>query len=407
MTAASTKEPPSGNVSVWDVDPYDASLLAAPREYYRELRARGPLVWLSRYGIWASGRYKPVREIFGDWKRFCSSRGVGLTDFKTEEPWRPPSIILEVDPPDHDRTRSVMANAMSVQAVSALRGRFQAEADALVDKLVEKGQFDAVPDLAQAYPLKVFPDAVGLDEQGRENLLQYANMVFNALGPDNALRRNAMADAPRVGAWIAGKCQRDALTDTGFGASIYAAADRGEITHEEAALLVRSLLSAGIDTTVSALGNAILCLARHPRQWEKLKETPTLTRQAFEEVLRFTTPVHSFCRTANVDTEVAGISVREGDKVLCVLGAANLDPDHWHEPHEFDIERRAAGHLALGVGIHSCVGQLVARLEGHSLLGALARKVDRIELRGTPEWSPGNALTTLASLPVSLVIAPH
>ena len=171
MTSAPTKEPPSGNVPVWDVDPYDASLLAAPRAYYRELRARGPLVWLSRYGIWASGRYEPVREIFGDWKRFCSSRGVGLTDFKTEDPWRPPSIILEVDPPEHDRTRAVMANAMSVPAISELRERFQAEADALVDELVDKGQFDAVPDLAQAYPLKVFPDAVGLDDEGREHLL--------------------------------------------------------------------------------------------------------------------------------------------------------------------------------------------------------------------------------------------
>ena len=396
-------QPPNGNFSVWDVDPYDASLLAAPRQYYRELRERGPLVWLSRYGIWASGRYKPVKEIFGDWKRFCSSRGVGLTDFKTEEPWRPPSIILEVDPPDHDRTRSVMAKAMSAQVISALSERFQAEADALVEQFVGKGPFDAVAHLSQAYPLKVFPDAVGLDEQGRDNLLQYATMVFNALGPDNALRRNAMADAPRVVAWIADKCRREALSDTGFGATIYAAADNGEITHEEAALLVRSLLSAGIDTTVSALGNAILCLARHPRQWEKLKETPTRLRQAFEEVLRYTTPVHSFCRTANVDTEVAGIPIREGDKVLCVLGAANLDPDHWNQPDEFDIERPTAGHLALGVGIHSCVGQQVARLEGRSLLGALARKVDRIELHGEPEWSPGNSLTTLASLPVSLI----
>ena len=397
------RQPPNGNFSVWDVDPYDASLLAASQQYYRQLRERGPLVWLSRYGIWASGRYKPVKEIFGDWKRFCSSRGVGLTDFKTEEPWRPPSIILEVDPPDHDRTRSVMARAMSAQVISALSERFQAEADALVERFVGKGPFDAVAQLSQAYPLKVFPDAVGLDEQGRENLLQYATMVFNALGPDNALRRNAMADAPRVVAWIADKCRREALSDTGFGATIYAAADNGEITQEEAALLVRSLLSAGIDTTVSALGNAILCLARHPRQWEKLKETPARVRQAFEEVLRYTTPVHSFCRTANVDTEVAGIPIREGDKVLCVLGAANLDPDHWNQPEEFDIERPTAGHLALGVGIHSCVGQQVARLEGRSLLGALARQVDRIELRGEPEWSPGNSLTTLASLPVSLI----
>ena len=392
-------QPPNGNFSVWDVDPYDASLLAAPRQYYRELRERGPLVWLSRYGIWASGRYKPVKEIFGDWKRFCSSRGVGLTDFKTEEPWRPPSIILEVDPPDHDRTRSVMAKAMSAQVISALSERFQAEADALVEQFVGKGPFDAVAHLSRAYPLKVFPDAVGLDEQGRENLLQYATMVFNALGPDNALRRNAMADAPRVVAWIADKADARRCP-TGCGSRRFMLRRQGNPSRRGGAP-GGSLLSR-VSTRPSALGNAILCLARHPRQWEKLKETPARVRQAFEEVLRYTTPVHSFCRTANVDTEVAGIPIREGDKVLCVLGAANLDPDHWNQPDEFDIERPTAGHLALGVGIHSCVGQQVARLEGRSLLGALARKVDRIELRGEPEWSPGNSLTTLASLPVSL-----
>lgn len=91
------KEPPEGS-STWDVDPYDEAILSEPREYYAELRERGALVWLSRYGMWASGRYDEVKAIFGDWERFCSSRGVGLTDFKTEPPWRPPSIILEVDP---------------------------------------------------------------------------------------------------------------------------------------------------------------------------------------------------------------------------------------------------------------------------------------------------------------------
>ena len=389
--------------STWDVDPYDEALLAAPREYYTELRARGPLVWLSRYDLWACGRYEEVKTIFSDWQRFCSSRGVGLTDFKTEAPWRPPSIILEADPPEHQRTRAVMMRTLSSRAVDALSGTFQAEADALIDRLVGKGSFDAVPDLAQAFPLKVFPDAVGLASGERENLLTYAYMVFNALGPDNRIRREAMADAAHVQSWVAERCARSALAPGGFGAAIYAAADAGEISSDEAGLLVRSLLSAGVDTTVAGIGNTLLCLAQHPDQWALLKEDPSLVRNTFEEVLRFTSPVHTFCRTANADTEISGISISEGDKILCVLGAANLDTDHWPEGDTFDIRRTSIGHVALGMGIHACVGRQVARQEAHAILRALIAKVDRVELSGEPVWRPGNSLTTLAALPIELV----
>jgi cytochrome P450 len=324
-----------------------------------------------------------------------------LTDFKTEAPWRPPSIILEVDPPEHKRTRAVMMRTLSSRAVDALTGAFQAEADALIDRLVGKGSFDAVPDLAQAFPLKVFPDAVGLASGERENLLTYAYMVFNALGPDNRIRRAAMADAAHVQSWIAERCARSALSPGGFGAAIYAAADAGEISSDEAGLLVRSLLSAGVDTTVAGIGNTLLCLAQHPDQWALLKEDPSLVRNTFEEVLRFTSPVHTFCRTANADTEISGISISEGDKILCVLGAANLDTDHWREGNAFDIRRTSIGHVALGMGIHACVGRQVARQEAHAILRALIAKVDRIELTGEPVWRPGNSLTTLAALPIA------
>lgn len=398
--ADSTRQPLAGNAT-WDVDPYDEAVLSSPHDYYAELRERGALVWLSRYGIWACGRYEEVRILFSDWRRFCSSRGVGLSDFQTEPPWRPPSIILEADPPEHGRTRAVMMRTLSQHAVNALKQRFRAEADELVDRLLGMGVFDAMPELAEAFPLKVFPDAVGLAEGERENLLIYANMVFNALGPDNGLRRRAMAEGAHIPAWIAGRCARDALAPGGFGAAIYAAADSGEISEEEAGLLVRSLLSAGIDTTVTALGNTLLCFGRYPGQWAGLKRNPDLVRNAFEEVLRFTSPVHSFCRTANVDTEVSGIPIREGDKILCVLASANLDPEHWVQADSFDIERRGRGHVAFGVGIHTCVGRQVARLEAEIVLQSLLERVDRIDLAGQPKWRPGNSMTTLESLPVS------
>ena len=146
---------------------------------------------------------------------------------------------------------------------------------------------------------------------------------------------------------------------------------------------MRSLLSAGVDTTVTALGSAIWCLARNPEQFQRLKADPKLARWAFEKTLWYISPAHSFCRTADVDTEVSGIKIVIGTKILCVLGAANLDENHWPEADKFHIERRPSEHLALGVGIHACVGQNVVRAEGE------------------PVWRPNNSIRTLDRLPVT------
>ncbi len=386
---------------MWDIDPYAEEILLGIDDYYAELRARGALVYIPRYAVLACGRYRETREIFSDWKRFVSSRGVGLTDFKHAAPWRTPSRILEVDPPYHDKTRRVLVRALSARALESLRETLQRTADQLIDKLLEQGTFDAVPELAELYPTTVFPAAVGLQEIDTRRLLDYGSMTFNALGPDNEIRRQSLAKAAEVVPWITEQCRRECLKKEGFGAVIYAAADTGEITEEEAGMLVRSLLSAGIDTTITGLGNAVWCLARNPDSFQQLRGDPSLARAAFDETLRLTSPVHTFCRTASCDTDVAGHAIPQDAKILCVLGAANLDPEHWTEPARFDLTRKNRDHLAFGVGTHACVGQTVSKIEAEAVLGAIARKVSRIELTATPQWRPGNAIHALESLPVT------
>lgn len=397
--------PPTGDYPVWDIDPYDEAVLCDPYEFHAGVRERGPVVWLTQYGTWATGRHQHVHDIFSDWERFCSGRGVGLSDFAKETPWRPPSLVLEADPPAHTRTRGVLNKAMAPQALNALRSTLKAEADALVDQLVARKCFDAVRDLAEPYPLKVFPDAVGLAAEDRRNLLIYGSMVFNALGPDNAVRQRAMARAAEVVPWIAARCERDALAKGGFGETIYEAADAGEITQEEASLLVRSLLSAGIDTTVAALGIAVWCFASFPGEWRRVRENPKLARQAFEEVLRFGSPAHSFYRTSTTDVEIEGIPLGEGRKVLLVMAAANRDPRRWKNPDIFDVTRRPGGHVTFGAGIHGCVGQMMARLEAEALFEAMAARVDVFEFDGELEWEPNNALRMLRRLPVRIQAA--
>jgi cytochrome P450 len=385
------------------IDPFSHMFLRDPYPHHEAMREAGPVVWLEHYGIWAMARHQEVRDALTDWQTYCSSAGVGLSDFRKEPPWRPPSIILEADPPLHTRTRAVLTRILSPAAIRSLRESFDREAELLVARLVEQREFDGIADLAEAYPLKVFPDAVGLSEAGRDNLLPYGNMVFNSFGPRNDLFDRAMANAGPVRDWILSKCSRAELAPGGLGRQIFEAVDAGELLEDEAGMLVRSFLSAGIDTTVYGLGNALHCFASYPAQWTILRENPNLIRGAFEEVLRFEAPVQSFFRTTTRDVEVGGVRMGDGEKVLLLFAAANRDPRRWDNADTFDVRRRATGHMTFGTGIHGCVGQAVARLESEAIFGALVKRVAAFELTGQPQRRLNNTLRGFDTLPLRIV----
>ncbi|OWJ77896.1 cytochrome P450 [Haematobacter genomosp. 1] len=388
-----------------DLDPFDHAYFDDPYPAQEALREAGPLVWLSRYGIYAVARYEEVHAVLNDWQTFCSSRGVGLSDFAREKPWRPPSLVLETDPPEHDRARAVLQRVLSPVVMRRLKEDFAAAADRLVADLVARGGIDGISDLAEAFPLSVFPDAVGLCREGREHLLPYAGLAFNAFGPDNRLRREALERAAPHVAWVTEQCRRENLSPDGFGAAVHAAVDTGEITSEEAVLLCRSLLTAGLDTTVNGIGAALYCLARFPEEFARLRDDPSLARAAFEEGIRFESPVQTFFRTTTRPAEIGGALIPEGAKVLMFLASANRDPRRWEAPEVYDIGRRASGHVGFGSGVHMCVGQLLARLEGEVVLAALARRCAGIELSGAPLRSYNNTLRGLAALPLRLIPA--
>lgn len=392
-------DPPAG-VPVWDVDPYDAEILANPHAYYAELRAKGPFVYIPKYAILTCGGYKETKEVFSDHERFVSSRGVGLVDFKLSKPWRPASIILEADPPEHTHVRRILAKVVSPKVMRERAGLFESIAAEMVADVLERGAIEAVSGLAEVYPTTVFPQVLGMKETNGAALLAYGAMVFDAIGPDNEIRRESLAAAETVVPWIMECCRRDNLLNGGLGQQVYERADAGDISADQAMLLVRSLLSAGVDTTVTGIGNLLFCLGENPDQWEHLKQNPQLARQTFEEVLRYTSPVHSFGRTANEDTEVSGVKIEEGTKILCVLGAANRDEDRWPNADKFDITRDVQGHLGMGAGVHGCVGQNLARAEVGAVLAELLKHDCKIEFDGAPVWRPGNSIRALEKLPI-------
>lgn len=396
------------SVPALDLDPYSEEFLLDPYPFHKQLRDAGPVVWLPKYGVYAMARYGEVRSALQDWETFVSSRGVGLSDFKKEEPWRPPSILLEVDPPFHTRTRGVVSKILSRPALESLRADFTRKAEELVDRLIEQGgEIDAITEIAKAFPLKVFPDAVGVTPEGRENLLPYGDMAFNAFGPRNERLAAAMQEAGKVVAWITAQCQRDALTPDGLGAKIYAEADTGVVSHEEAGLLVRSLLTAGLDTTIFGIGNALHLFATNPAQWKLLREDDSRIQKAFDEILRFASPAQTFFRTTASDAQVGDVTIPEGEKVLLFLASANRDPAQWENADSFDIQRAAGGHVGFGFGIHVCVGQMLARLETEIILKALADRVEAFEPTAEPRWWLNNTLRGLATLPLRLRPAKH
>ena len=385
-------------VSHWD--PYASEILQDPYESYADMRRLGPVVWLDRYGVYALPCYREVKDVLGDHATFCSSAGAGLSNFHKEKPWRHPSILLEVDPPEHDRTRQQMVRVLNPMSVRALRPAFEKVADDMVRRFVELQECDAVAELAAAFPMKVFGDAVGLRPDGREALLPYGDMVFNGFGPVNDRFRSSLAEAAHVPAWIADACKRESLAEGGFGSQLYVGVDRGEITDEEAGLLVRSLLSAGLDTTVFTLSNALVNFARHPAQWARLKSDPSLARHAVEEVLRYDGTFHTFYRTTTVQVEIAGIPMQTSQKLLVMTASANRDAAMWENPDTFDITRRTSGHVGFGYGVHACVGQMLARLELEVILNTMARLVDKLELTGEPTLHFNNTVRGYKRVPV-------
>jgi cytochrome P450 len=380
-------------------------MIDEPYPMHEIVREAGPVAYLPKYDLHVVGRHEEVHCVLTNWESFISSAGVGLANFRHEAPFRPRSLLLEADPPDHTVVRTVISRIMSPKNIKALRELFEAEAETMFDRLLDKRRIEAVKDLAEHFPLKVFPDAVGLESEGRDNLLLYGDMVFNALGPRNELYERSMERFKPVSSWIMTHCERHALRPGGLGHLIHEAADTGEITHQQAPMLVRSFLSAGVDTTINGIANLLLTLARHPSEYAKLHARPELARQTFEEGLRFESIVQTIFRTTSRPVEIAGGPIGADRKVLTLLGSANRDPRKWKDPDRFDIGRNPVGHVVFGAGIHGCVGQIIARMEGEIVLNTLARRVKRVELTAPHVRHLNNSLRAMRSLPLELVPA--
>jgi len=367
---------------ITDEDPFSAAAVRNARAVDDRLRELAPAVKLARENITLLTRYEQVSAGLRDWKTFSS----------TSRPWHDPQsvrpeLLLTDDPPKHTAVRAVIAEALSPRALAKMGEAFRADAEALVLRLREKSgtTIDAMAEITRPFVYKVLPDLLGIPLAGRENMYAFGNMVWATLGPVNELFHAAMKDTAPVIEWVQRCCSRENLAPGSLGMQMFLAADRGEITQDEAKLLVGILLSAAADTTVMTLGNAIRAFALFPEQYLLVRADLSLVRPAFEESLRWDSPSRMAGRITTRDVEIEGVVIPKGERCGLMFAAANRDPRQWLHPDRFDVQRDNRGHLGWGQGIHACVGRVLAGLEAEALLGAVARHIRSFETAGEPE----------------------
>ena len=360
-----------------NIDLFSDETLRDPYPAYRELREQGAAVWLDRIDMFVLTRFADVQAALADWQTFTSAKGVMMNDRMNDTLQ---GIVLCSDDPAHAAMRKVLIAPLLPRELKALADRITSEAEGLVERLVAKKHFDAATEFAQYLPVTIVSELVGLPEDGRERMLDWASANFDCFGPMNQRTLDAFPTVEEMVNYAFTQCVPEKLKPGGWAARIWEAADRGEIRHDQCGVMMNDYMGPSLDTTIFATSAAIMLLANNPDQWDILRDNHSLIPNAVNEVVRIESPIQNFSRVATRDVEIDGISVPAGSRVIMSYGAANRDPRKWEDPDRFDVRRRAMDHLGFGHGVHQCIGNNLARMEITALLTALAKRVKRIEL---------------------------
>lgn len=401
MSVAEQDVMPSEPVCL-STDPFSEEVLLDPYPFFEELRSAGPVAYLEAWDIYAVGRHAEAEVVASDYERFHSRAGMAMADIRKPDAWRSPSPISEVDPPDHTVIRRAMNRILSPAVLRGWKAAFAGEAERLVASVVEADEFDGVKDLVEPFVSSVFPSVLGVRIPA-EAFLLVGQMNFNQMGPNNARTKESVAAAEPWFEQYEAAFQREGAIAGGFAEKIFAAEDAGDLPPGIAAPLVRSFIRGGVDTTIAGLGFTFNQLARNPDQYAIVHADTARSMAAFEEAIRHESPAQVVFRTVREDMVFNGVRLEGDRKIGYFMGAANRDPLRFDDPDSYRVSRQSAGaHLALGRGVHVCVGQQIARLEADCLVGAFARRVAAFEPAGTPVYRPTNALRTLESLPLRI-----
>jgi cytochrome P450 len=380
-----------------------------PSDEYARLRREEPMSMVTTPTgdiAWITTRHEDVRAVFSD-PRFSraavflpgaprSSHLDGLN----------PESLLNVDAPGHARLRRLVAPAFTTRRVEALRERTEQICAGLLDEMAAAGPpADLMAHLAVRLPVTVICELLGVPLQDHVRFRAWSSELFAAA--DTNVEVVARADA-ELRAYMAeliaakrGNPGADLLT-----ALISARDEDDRLSEDELVNLAMTVLVAGHETTTNQIANSVVTLLRHPDQLAALHAHPSLLPQAVEELLRFVSlgTGGGMIRIALQEIELGGITIKAGEGVLPISGAANRDPEVFPEPDRFDIERETIPHLAFGHGIHHCLGAQLARMELQVALAALLRRFPGLRLAVLDRelsWKQGVIINALSTLPVT------
>lgn len=389
------------------------SALASPRfkadpyPFYARQRATAP-VYRTRciywFQAWIVTRYDDVLTVLTD-ERFSK-------DFSAVTRWAPRSVraltrnLVNLDPPDHTRLRTLVSKAFTPRVVERLRDRVQSLCDELLDAAAPRRRMDLVGAYALPLPLTIIAELLGIPPEDRGRFGALSKRV--ALGSSGTLLDGLRG---HQGMRLIGRYLRKLVAirraeprDDLISALIRAEEAGDKLSEEELVAMIGLLLFAGHETTVNLVASGALALTQHPRQLDLLRANPDLAPSAIEELLRYTSPTDlATPRTAREDVALGGVTIPRGALVLAALGSANRDGSCFPDPDVLDITRKPNRHVALGMGAHFCLGAPLARLEGQIALTTLFRRFPDLRLAQAPErlrWRRSLLFRGLEELPV-------
>jgi cytochrome P450 len=379
---ATDRTRPGTELAAGVVDP--ALYSSDPHPLFARLRAEAPVAWNEERGFWVLTRHADVSAVESDAETFCARRGIIVDEIGAT--YDTPPTMMHTDPPAHTRYRRLVQPGFKPSVVRALEPVVRARTAALVGALEADRALDVVPLLSVPLPIQIICEMLGLPEEEWERCFEWSEAVIPGATDWPEERRNQlMADMTTCLLDLTkdrrARPRHDLLTELA-----QASLDGDRLTDAELAMFLVQLLVAGNETTRNLISGGLVAFAEHPGQWQRLAADRSLVAPAVEEMLRWTTPVTSFMRTATRDVEVRGVRIAAGDPVLMVFASANRDEEVFGATAAtFDVGRDPNPHLAFGFGNHFCLGAALARLEGRTVLEELLDRFAAVEEAGAVE----------------------
>ncbi|MFI6867311.1 cytochrome P450 [Nocardia sp. NPDC050406] len=398
----------------------DPAVIANPYPHYAWLRDEAPVHHSTTLDVWLLSRHDDVAMALRDSTRFSSdlyaaedfsnnpfNPGMSLPRWLTRAVQHLPPVrtLLTSDPPQHTRLRKKVSRAFAPRRIAALEPRIRDITERLVDDLLAHGKggaTDVTRDLAQPLPTLVIAELMGIPSQRRADFQRWSDGLVNGLLTGGDLRR-MMVSAIRILAYFTRvvRQRRRRPGDDLISLLITPDAD-GTLSTVELVNFCILLLIGGHETTTNLISNAVAALLDRPQLWQRLSQDPELAPAAVEETLRYDGPAQSLLRITTTEVTLHGVTIPAGARVLPLLGAANRDPRHWDDPENFRLDRNRHDHIAFGIGMHYCIANALARMEGRIALEILARRAPHLTSAGEPVRIPSPVLRGLRSLPVHI-----